>query len=157
MAGSCRPVVAPSKAHTQEAFIWRSLTSSAACEFWNKGWNQGKRNSSDERLSRIRWPNALHPRPPRTSSRAAHSFWRRRPSQVARSWPAKRLGPLHIGLVTDLHYADKPPAGTRHYRETLAKLAEAAEQFEKDKPRFRRRTRRPDRRRRLGRDRAERT
>jgi alkaline phosphatase len=44
--------------------------------------------------------------------------------------------PLRIGLVTDLHYADKPPAGTRHYRETLDKLAEAAERFAADKPDF---------------------
>jgi predicted phosphodiesterase len=44
--------------------------------------------------------------------------------------------PLRIGLITDLHYADKPPAGTRHYRETLAKLAEAGTQFEKDQPAF---------------------
>ena len=44
--------------------------------------------------------------------------------------------PLRIGLVTDLHYADKAPAGTRHYRETLAKLEEAAKQFEQDKPLF---------------------
>ncbi|WP_182870192.1 metallophosphoesterase family protein [Rhodopirellula sp. JC639] len=36
---------------------------------------------------------------------------------------------LRVGLVTDLHYADKPPAGTRHYRETLVKLAEAAAEF----------------------------
>lgn len=43
---------------------------------------------------------------------------------------------LRIGLVTDLHYADKPPAGTRHYRETLGKLAEAAGEFEKDRPAF---------------------
>src|SRR6187401_1746293 len=43
---------------------------------------------------------------------------------------------VRIGLVTDLHYADKPPAGSRHYRETLAKLAEAGEQFSKDKPDF---------------------
>jgi alkaline phosphatase len=43
---------------------------------------------------------------------------------------------LRVGLITDLHYADKPPAGTRHYRETLGKLAEAARQFEKDKPAF---------------------
>ncbi len=43
---------------------------------------------------------------------------------------------LRVGLVTDLHYADKAPAGTRHYRETLAKLEEAARQFEKDKPSF---------------------
>lgn len=34
-----------------------------------------------------------------------------------------------IGLVTDLHYADKDPRGNRHYRETLAKLAEAGEFF----------------------------
>jgi len=35
-----------------------------------------------------------------------------------------------IGLVTDLHHADKPARGTRHYRETLGKLAEAGGQFE---------------------------
>ncbi len=39
---------------------------------------------------------------------------------------------LRIGLVTDLHHADKPSAGSRHYRETLGKLSEAATQFEKD-------------------------
>ncbi|MFO0871380.1 MAG: metallophosphoesterase [Pirellulales bacterium] len=43
---------------------------------------------------------------------------------------------LRVGLITDLHYADKPPAGTRHYRETLGKLAEAATQFEKNKLTF---------------------
>ncbi len=43
---------------------------------------------------------------------------------------------LRVGLVTDLHYADKETAGTRHYRETLDKLAEAGEQFEKDKTDF---------------------
>ena len=43
---------------------------------------------------------------------------------------------LNIGLVTDLHYADKPPAGSRHYRETPNKLAEAAEQFRKHEPAF---------------------
>lgn len=43
---------------------------------------------------------------------------------------------LKVGLVTDLHYADKPPAGTRHYRESLGKLAEAAERFGKEKPAF---------------------
>lgn len=43
---------------------------------------------------------------------------------------------LRVGLITDLHHADKAPAGTRHYRETLSKLAEAAKQFEKDKPAF---------------------
>ncbi len=43
---------------------------------------------------------------------------------------------LRVGLITDLHHADKPSAGTRHYRETLGKLAEAATQFEKDKVNF---------------------
>jgi alkaline phosphatase len=40
---------------------------------------------------------------------------------------------VRICLVTDLHYADKT-SGSRHYRETLAKLSEAGRQFEKDKP-----------------------
>jgi alkaline phosphatase len=48
--------------------------------------------------------------------------------------PAK--GGPRFGLVTDLHYADKPPAGTRHYRESLPKLAEAADRFGKEKPAF---------------------
>ncbi len=43
---------------------------------------------------------------------------------------------LRVGLVTDLHHADKPSAGSRHYRETLGKLAEAANQFEKDRVDF---------------------
>jgi predicted phosphodiesterase len=37
---------------------------------------------------------------------------------------------LRFGLVTDLHYADKSAAGTRHYRQTLDKLGEAAAQFQ---------------------------
>lgn len=36
---------------------------------------------------------------------------------------------FRLGLITDLHYADKTPAGTRHYRETLRKLEEAADAF----------------------------
>ncbi len=47
---------------------------------------------------------------------------------------AKRL--LRAGLITDLHYADKDPLGTRHYRETLGKIAEAGAYFEKQKPEF---------------------
>ena len=43
---------------------------------------------------------------------------------------------LRFGLVTDLHYADKQPAGSRHYRETPTKLAEAGVQFAKDSPEF---------------------
>jgi alkaline phosphatase len=55
-------------------------------------------------------------------------------SLLADEKPSK--GGVKVGLITDLHYADKPPAGTRHYRETLNKLAEAAKQFEKEKPTF---------------------
>ncbi len=39
---------------------------------------------------------------------------------------------VSIGLITDLHYADKPPAGSRHYRESLGKLDAAAKQFQKE-------------------------
>jgi hypothetical protein len=38
-------------------------------------------------------------------------------------------GALRIGLVADLHYAEKPAAATRYYRDTPAKLADAARQF----------------------------
>ncbi len=41
---------------------------------------------------------------------------------------------VRVGMLTDLHYADKPPAGTRYYRETLTKLEEAAQQFEQQRP-----------------------
>jgi 3',5'-cyclic AMP phosphodiesterase CpdA len=43
---------------------------------------------------------------------------------------------VRIGLITDLHYADKPANGTRHYRDTPAKLAEAVKQFNADRPDF---------------------
>lgn len=43
---------------------------------------------------------------------------------------------VRAGLVTDLHYADKPPAGSRYYRETSQKLAEAAEHFGKHELNF---------------------
>ncbi|MEP6670739.1 MAG: metallophosphoesterase [Chthoniobacter sp.] len=43
---------------------------------------------------------------------------------------------LRIGLVTDLHYGDKPAAGTRFYRETLGKLAEAVARFNAESPAF---------------------
>lgn len=40
---------------------------------------------------------------------------------------------LRVGLMTDLHYADKPPRGTRHYRETLDKVAEAGAELSRRK------------------------
>ena len=36
---------------------------------------------------------------------------------------------MKIGLVADPQYADKPTAGTRHYRESLWKLGEAIDTF----------------------------
>jgi len=36
---------------------------------------------------------------------------------------------LRIGLVTDVHYADKGTHGTRHYRDSLAKLSAAIRRF----------------------------
>ncbi|MBG86479.1 MAG: alkaline phosphatase [Verrucomicrobiales bacterium] len=45
---------------------------------------------------------------------------------------AKDSKPLaRIGLVTDLHHADKPTRGSRHYRESLGKLEEAGTAFAK--------------------------
>ena len=43
---------------------------------------------------------------------------------------------LRAGLMTDLHYAEKPPTKTRFYREALGKLDEAVEHFSKERPAF---------------------
>ena len=43
---------------------------------------------------------------------------------------------LRIGMVTDLHFADKKPAGSRHYRESTVKLKEAVDLFKEEKPDF---------------------
>ena len=40
---------------------------------------------------------------------------------------------LRIGLLTDLHYADREPADIRYYRETLIKCAEAVARFQAEK------------------------
>ncbi|QDS87818.1 Calcineurin-like phosphoesterase superfamily domain protein [Rosistilla ulvae] len=47
---------------------------------------------------------------------------------------AEKPAGVRVALVTDLHYADKPPGGSRHYRKTLGKLDEAAKQFEREQP-----------------------
>ena len=41
---------------------------------------------------------------------------------------------LRAGLMTDLHYADKAPTKTRFYREALAKLDEAVDFMNREKP-----------------------
>jgi alkaline phosphatase len=43
---------------------------------------------------------------------------------------------VRVGLVTDLHHANKPTNGTRYYRDTVGKLTEAIKQFDTDKPDF---------------------
>lgn len=40
---------------------------------------------------------------------------------------------LRIGLVTDVHYAEKDPAGGRHYRDSRIKMKEAVEFFRRGK------------------------
>ncbi len=40
---------------------------------------------------------------------------------------------LRTGLITDLHWADKTPLGTRYYRESLSRLREAVRQFTAEK------------------------
>jgi len=43
---------------------------------------------------------------------------------------------VRFGILTDLHYADKPAAGTRFYRQTPTKLAEAGTTFRKQHAAF---------------------
>lgn len=55
---------------------------------------------------------------------------------AARANESRPRGAVRVGLVTDLHYADKPPVGSRHYRETITKLKEVADHFKSDRPDF---------------------
>lgn len=43
---------------------------------------------------------------------------------------------LRLGLLTDPHYADIPPKGKRHYRESLGKVRAAVERFNEAKADF---------------------
>ncbi|MBX7210854.1 MAG: metallophosphoesterase [Verrucomicrobiaceae bacterium] len=56
------------------------------------------------------------------------------PHMPAAGTDAKPL--LRVGLMTDLHYADKEPTKTRFYREALGKLDEAVDYFNQEKPAF---------------------
>jgi len=44
--------------------------------------------------------------------------------------------PFCFGLVTDVHYADAPARGSRHYRDSLAKLRQAVDTFNARKVAF---------------------
>jgi hypothetical protein len=41
--------------------------------------------------------------------------------------------PVRFGMVTDPHYVDREPAGSRHYRESLAKMRECVELMNSEK------------------------
>lgn len=57
------------------------------------------------------------------------------PACFADDQPAIGSGPVvRVGMMTDLHHADKDAAGNRYYRETLGKLAEAAAYFQTNRP-----------------------
>lgn len=55
---------------------------------------------------------------------------------VALSGRAYGAEPLRFGLVTDTHYADADPAGTRHYRESLGKLRECVDRMNQERVAF---------------------
>jgi len=54
----------------------------------------------------------------------------------ARSGAGPGPGSFSFGLVTDVHYADAPSRGSRHYRDSLAKLEEALRAFNQRKLSF---------------------
>lgn len=43
--------------------------------------------------------------------------------------PLEERPALRLGLITDIHHADKPTSGTRHYRDSLAKVRESVATF----------------------------
>jgi len=56
---------------------------------------------------------------------------------AGQTWAGERRGDsLSFGLVTDIHYADVPSGGSRHYRDSLAKLGRAVETFRQRKVSF---------------------
>ncbi len=54
---------------------------------------------------------------------------------AGKTWADETVRPkVRLGLVTDLHYADKEASGSRYYRETLTKFAEVMKRFDQEKP-----------------------
>ena len=43
---------------------------------------------------------------------------------------------LRFGMLSDIHYADREPAGTRFYRQSLVKMNECIERMNQEKPDF---------------------
>jgi alkaline phosphatase len=44
-------------------------------------------------------------------------------------WAYNRISPVRFGVITDLHYADRPPRGSRYYRDSKQKLEESIRVF----------------------------
>jgi predicted phosphodiesterase len=42
---------------------------------------------------------------------------------------ASKAKPLRVGVITDIHYADKAAGGSRHYRDSIAKMQTAVKAF----------------------------
>ncbi len=57
-------------------------------------------------------------------------------AQTARAGREDAPGTLVFGVVTDLHYADRDPWGTRHYRDSRVKLAECVRTMNAAAPAF---------------------
>lgn len=54
--------------------------------------------------------------------------------RASMAFDEQRKPGLRVGLLTDLHYGDKPAWKTRFYRETEGKLEEAVDFFNREKP-----------------------
>ncbi len=52
---------------------------------------------------------------------------------VLSSFRFKKLEDIRFGWITDIHYANAPVRGTRHYSEGISKLREAVELFNKER------------------------
>jgi hypothetical protein len=91
-------------------------------------------------------PRHRSPPPPRASgptlarrdflkltAASALGLWLARPELLAK--PPPRL-PFRFGLLTDPHYGNADPKGTRYYRDSLAKVREAVEQLRSARARF---------------------
>ena len=57
-------------------------------------------------------------------------------ARLAEATPEGTKPALKVGLITDIHYADKERAGSRHYRESLPKVEKAVVRLNELRPDF---------------------
>jgi len=77
-----------------------------------------------------------HPRTSRRQFLQTSSLWLGATIAHGKDETPKAAPLIRIGVVTDLHYAEKSSSGSRHYQESSKKLAEAVELFQQEKPDF---------------------